>query len=467
MVAFHISFHPTHTLSTLPYTPGGGRPTLPTLSLSSPPLPPLSLPMDASSILKRKTSDRSNWVADEDAKQCGICERNFGLTVRRHHCRACGGVFCAKCCSSKTHLEGGPGHAQRVCSKCLTQQLNKDNTRYEKGLEKEKEQEVQKQKDEEYVTHIYDKIGLVSDIFKWLQGGCDVELLHEPDRKQVRMWLQAEPDSLRYVARESTPDAVQLKHIQKIVLGINKDIKGASVGKSESHLVVTVHFSQPTSRGHHFVSFVCREMVDFEAWVLGLSHITGMMPTWGTPLKPDKSLSKMLSDVHIEKLSVHNISSAVFTAVRKTMLTRRDDIKHHLCVFDGDRGKAWGAMGKGRVRPLLNRNGAVYTTKGEVRNLSGLCIFRACALWELLRDQHLVYDPNYIPSVGKGSEVATKKKQAQKPQLDGPKELRIDISDGNSYTKDVCNYIGVHAHLCDNPFGSSLPFHRISPPVRS
>jgi hypothetical protein len=34
------------------------------------------------------------WLPDNQASKCPTCSRGFGLTVRRHHCRACGGVFC-------------------------------------------------------------------------------------------------------------------------------------------------------------------------------------------------------------------------------------------------------------------------------------------------------------------------------------------------------------------------------------
>lgn len=38
------------------------------------------------------------WVPDEDAPTCTGCKVEFGVFTRRHHCRACGKVFCAVCC---------------------------------------------------------------------------------------------------------------------------------------------------------------------------------------------------------------------------------------------------------------------------------------------------------------------------------------------------------------------------------
>lgn len=47
----------------------------------------------------RKTLERSlvPWIADSEVKFCPICKKPFNVTRRRHHCRLCGGIMCAKC----------------------------------------------------------------------------------------------------------------------------------------------------------------------------------------------------------------------------------------------------------------------------------------------------------------------------------------------------------------------------------
>uniref|UniRef100_A0A8D3A4K0 Zinc finger, FYVE domain containing 9b n=1 Tax=Scophthalmus maximus TaxID=52904 RepID=A0A8D3A4K0_SCOMX len=58
------------------------------------------------------------WIPDAQAQVCMKCGLKFTFTKRRHHCRACGKVFCALCSNLKfrlTHLDGKEG---RVCVCC-------------------------------------------------------------------------------------------------------------------------------------------------------------------------------------------------------------------------------------------------------------------------------------------------------------------------------------------------------------
>ena len=59
------------------------------------------------------------WIPDEEASQCMNCTQRFTVLRRRHHCRACGRVLCAACCSSRARLEYMEGREVRVCLPCL------------------------------------------------------------------------------------------------------------------------------------------------------------------------------------------------------------------------------------------------------------------------------------------------------------------------------------------------------------
>ncbi|CAL9689600.1 unnamed protein product [Knipowitschia caucasica] len=58
------------------------------------------------------------WVPDSQAPVCMKCDVKFTFTKRRHHCRACGKVFCASCCSLKCRLLYMDRKEARVCVTC-------------------------------------------------------------------------------------------------------------------------------------------------------------------------------------------------------------------------------------------------------------------------------------------------------------------------------------------------------------
>lgn len=82
-----------------------------------------------------------SWISDDSVTECYRCKKEFGWTSRKHHCRACGRIFCYYCCSnwvklpsSKEHLPQAPpgsmfqsvvnmvvgDKTERVCDICST-----------------------------------------------------------------------------------------------------------------------------------------------------------------------------------------------------------------------------------------------------------------------------------------------------------------------------------------------------------
>jgi hypothetical protein len=43
--------------------------------------------------------ETKKWIDSGMILNCQICSSKFGYVIRKHHCRACGGVFCGTCCS--------------------------------------------------------------------------------------------------------------------------------------------------------------------------------------------------------------------------------------------------------------------------------------------------------------------------------------------------------------------------------
>jgi len=58
------------------------------------------------------------WVPDEQVNECPICNRTFGISLRKHHCRACGRVVCGYC-SNNTLSVTGHGRGERACDPCF------------------------------------------------------------------------------------------------------------------------------------------------------------------------------------------------------------------------------------------------------------------------------------------------------------------------------------------------------------
>ncbi|XP_066140237.1 lateral signaling target protein 2 homolog isoform X1 [Euwallacea fornicatus] len=60
------------------------------------------------------------WIPDIQAPKCMSCASNFTVIKRRHHCRNCGKVFCARCSSNSVPLpQYGIIKPVRVCNKCF------------------------------------------------------------------------------------------------------------------------------------------------------------------------------------------------------------------------------------------------------------------------------------------------------------------------------------------------------------
>ncbi|XP_072310370.1 zinc finger FYVE domain-containing protein 16 isoform X2 [Eucyclogobius newberryi] len=58
------------------------------------------------------------WMPDSEAPNCINCDQKFTFTRRRHHCRACGKVYCGVCCNRKCKLKYLQKEA-RVCVICF------------------------------------------------------------------------------------------------------------------------------------------------------------------------------------------------------------------------------------------------------------------------------------------------------------------------------------------------------------
>ena len=68
---------------------------------------------------------RKPWLNDDEAQECpgldeqgNSCQKKFSLTVRKHHCRGCGKIFCNGCSSQTSLFVPGYTARVRVCRDC-------------------------------------------------------------------------------------------------------------------------------------------------------------------------------------------------------------------------------------------------------------------------------------------------------------------------------------------------------------
>ena len=70
-------------------------------------------PVDHEAMALNKDFLMALWQPDEAASTCQRCNAEFGFTLRRHHCRHCGLVFCIKCAACAAHGELLPPRHRR------------------------------------------------------------------------------------------------------------------------------------------------------------------------------------------------------------------------------------------------------------------------------------------------------------------------------------------------------------------
>lgn len=86
---------------------------------ATPPEPPAESARSAESA-ESASAHPVKWKPDSATNVCEQCWKDFTLLRRRHHCRACGGIFCGSC-SEKKMLVAEFTTPQRVCDECCHQ----------------------------------------------------------------------------------------------------------------------------------------------------------------------------------------------------------------------------------------------------------------------------------------------------------------------------------------------------------
>jgi hypothetical protein len=75
----------------------------------------------AQTVKTSKEVENPHWVPDDASRACHACKKTFGVTVRRHHCRICGRIFCDTCSSKRAKAPNyGYRTDVRMCEECAS-----------------------------------------------------------------------------------------------------------------------------------------------------------------------------------------------------------------------------------------------------------------------------------------------------------------------------------------------------------
>ena len=265
-----------------------------------------------------------------------------------------------------------------------------------------------------YLMRVYDSKTLVADLAKYLEHGST---LVKHGRKGTpharRMWVNQKDGKMYYkdpsqdVKVKEVVKSTALSAVTGLVLGpYSKVFLRSKMDPSTptAHLSFTIEVSGGILE-KKTVDVVAANLVDFEAWVIGLSNICNVEPTWGGPL--DNKMDPRYQDLapsHRQHCSEQHIPPTVYFSVRSILEKKREDLIANVRIFKGSIADVYTAMGGIHV-PALDKHGAMLFTKGELRFLCQqweVDVFRVCALWGMLAEERLIFDPNFsVPVVSK------------------------------------------------------------------
>lgn len=265
--------------------------------------------------------------------------------------------------------------------------------------------------DKKYLMAVYDSLTLVQDVTKYLKAGT-IMIKHgrigSPHprlfwvssvvNKTALLWV--DPDKRSASAKTNVP----LTDICSVILGpFSKVFKRNPIGNENKDFFLS--FTLTLRDDSRTVDIVAPTLPDFEAWVLGISHMAHVDPFWGKRLTlPNDQFTARLSEQEKALCETSYIFPSAYVAVKDRIVDLRDEVRQHLRLFGNNAEQAFVALG-GIHLPQVNHKGAILMTKGELRHYCSaynIDIFRVCEIWRVFNSQDLVYDPSFVPATNFG-----------------------------------------------------------------
>lgn len=254
--------------------------------------------------------------------------------------------------------------------------------------------------DRQYLMGIYDAENLTSDILKYLQSGTML-LKHCRNGKPHfrKFFISEDAKELAWVDPDKpnqSKSAINLSEVTSIFLGqYSKVFRRSQTEMTEPEFYLS--YSLVCNAGKRTLDVVAETPSEFEAWLIGLSYVLRMEPVWGKPMDlSTEEGSTKLDPEERERCANHHITPQLYLKLKEVVMERREEVRQSIKMFNGDMDKVYQAVG-GIHPPSIDKNGALLMTKGELRYLANIDIFRTCVIWKLFERQKLIYDPKYRP----------------------------------------------------------------------
>ncbi|KAG5498651.1 hypothetical protein JKF63_02937 [Porcisia hertigi] len=265
------------------------------------------------------------------------------------------------------------------------------------------------EKDSRALMKVYDSPTLVQDLLRFLRSGSRM-IKHcrrgKPHERIFWVSTQRGKKELFWKAPDSHSENFAFIDLSEVSF-----IQAGCFGK-----VFARHRIPPTDpaffraftiglkRGGRTVDVVAETLPDYEAWIIGLSHLIGLDPVWGgkidltTEVGTDRLTyfeSSVCEANYIRPLDYLELKRRVQQVAKRTIEVLNE------CGDDTVRAQA---ILNGIHLPAVNSNGAVYMTKGELRFLlpDVFDIVRVSRLWLLFQQMNLIYDNDFTPPTAFG-----------------------------------------------------------------
>ncbi|GET90749.1 kinesin, putative [Leishmania tarentolae] len=263
--------------------------------------------------------------------------------------------------------------------------------------------------DSRALMKVYDSPTLVQDLIRFLRSGSRMlkHCRHGKPHQRI-FWVSTqrgkkelfwrEPDS-----RSAEYSCIQLSDVSFIQLGcFGKVFSRHRIPPSDPAFFRA--FTLGLKHGGRTVDIVAESLPDYEAWVVGLSHLVGIDPVWGGKIDLTVQVgTDRLTYFEAGVCEANYIYPLEYLELKKRVQHVAARTMQVLKECGNDTARAQAILG-GIHPPAVKNNCAVYMTKGELRFLlpDKFDIFRVSRLWMLFQQMNLVYDDNFTPATAFG-----------------------------------------------------------------